>query len=631
MSNMKAKRSLQRKVSLRLSLAMAAFVVGVFLILRAVITPAFEELELEAAHADLVRADQAIRTDIDNLEAVTLDWGPWDDIYEYVAGRNPGFKKSNLDRPTLTNLGLDMMAVYELGGRLKWSQLLLDGDELPLEDLALLGSDDPAAHLLTEHANADSRTVGIVNTALGPMIISSQPILRSDNSGPVAGALVMAQFLDEQRLARLHERTEVDMTWMLVDDYVIEGERELSDIAIGELPVRLSDDVVTNCIILADILGNPYLLVSAKTPRTITSLGQQTVSAAVLFLAAVGVLLVVVLWWFMKGTIIRPIVKLTNHMDTIRKSGDLSHSLNLNSDDEIGLLADQYDKLNSEVHDTRAALLHQSFKAGKADTAAEVLHNIRNAMTPMINGLDRVGKAFKVTDDLHFKQAIEQLADPECDPDKAGKYVQYLDASFDRVIAVHAAAQDDLRIVASQARQVESILSDQEKFTNVAPVAEYLVVDEVVEEAAMVVPKDAGANIHIEIAEELTSYRVRAHRVGLLQVLSNLILNAYESIERTKGGGGRISLSAKNTFVDDTEMVQLTVRDTGTGFGAEVRDSVFKRGFTSKSEGATTGLGLHWCANAVASMGGRIFADSQGEGHGAEFHVLLPAAQGGGA
>jgi sensor domain CHASE-containing protein len=630
MSNTKANGSLQRKVSLRLSLAMAVFIVGVFLILRAVITPAFEDLELDAAHADLVRADQAIQTDIENLEAVTLDWGPWDDIHEYVSGRNPGFQKSNLVRPTLTNLGLDMMAVYELGGRLRWGQLLHDGNELPLENLALLGEGDPAAHLLTEHASADSRTVGIVNTAFGPMIISSQPILRSDNSGPVAGALIMAQFLDEQRLARLQERTEVDMTWTLVENYVMDGERQLSGIAIGELPVRFSEDVVTNCIVLADILGNPFLLVSANTPRTITSLGQQTVSAAVLFLAAAGAVLVIVLWWFMKGTIIHPIQKLTGHMNKIRKSGDLSDNLNLDSDDEIGLLADQYDKLNSEVHETRAALLHQSFKAGKADTAAEVLHNIRNAMTPMINGLDRIGKVFKVTDGLHVKQAVEQLSGQECDPDKAGKYVQYLDASFDHIVSVHAEATDDLKIVASQARQVEGILSDQEKFTNVAPIAENLVVDEVIEEATMVIPRDTPTEVDIEVDDGLTAYRVRAHRVGLLQVLGNLVLNAYESIERAKSAKGRIALSAKNTVVDDTEMVQLTVSDNGTGFDEDVRNRIFQRGFTSKSDGEFTGLGLHWCANAVAGMGGRIFADSQGEGYGAEFHVLLPAAPGGG-
>ncbi len=87
-------------------------------------------------------------------------------------------------------------------------------------------------------------------------------------------------------------------------------------------------------------------------------------------------------------------------------------------------------------------MLQQSFKAGKADTAAEVLHNIRNAMTPMINGLDRLGKAFKITDSLHVKEAVENLSDPDCDPAKAEKFVQYLDASFDRIGTVHAEASD---------------------------------------------------------------------------------------------------------------------------------------------------------------------------------------------
>jgi len=608
---------------------MAFFIVGVFFILRAVIAPTFEELELEAAHTDLIRADQAIQTDIDNLVAISLDWAPWDDMYEYVSGRNPGFRRSNLDRSTLDNLNLDMVAIYEIDGRLNWGQLRVDGVERPLSELDLLEDGSVAAGLLRLHANTDSETVGVANTALGPMLISSQPILRNDDSGPVAGAIVMAQFLDEPRMQRLRERTEVDMTLMLVDDYVVEGELEITDVPLGELPVRISEEAVTNCIVLADILGNPYLLVSSKTPRDITSLGQQTVSAALLFLAAAGVLLVVILWWFMKDTVIGPVETLTDHMNKIRKSGDLSDNLNLDSDDEIGMLAEQYDKLNSEVHETRAALLQQSFKAGKADTAAEVLHNIRNAMTPMINGIERVSKAFKVGDGLHVHEAVEQLSNPECDTEKAGKYVQYLGASFERLETVHSEAREDLNIVASQARQVEAILADQEKFTNVSPVAENLVVDEVVEEARLVIPKDSLTEIDVDVAEELNHYRVRAHRVGLLQVLSNLILNSYESIQRTGTSTGKISLSASETVIDETEMVQLTVRDNGTGFEEDVRNKVFQRGFTSKGKGDTTGLGLHWCANAVASMGGRIFADSEGEGQGAEFHILLPAAQGG--
>ena len=71
---------------------MAAFVMISYSILRSVIAPAFDELEMAAAKSDIHRAEAALRTDIENLEALTADWAPWDDIYYYVQGQNPGFK-----------------------------------------------------------------------------------------------------------------------------------------------------------------------------------------------------------------------------------------------------------------------------------------------------------------------------------------------------------------------------------------------------------------------------------------------------------------------------------------------------------------------------------------------------------
>jgi signal transduction histidine kinase len=72
-------------------------------------------------------------------------------------------------------------------------------------------------------------------------------------------------------------------------------------------------------------------------------------------------------------------------------------------------------------------------------------------------------------------------------------------------------------------------------------------------------------------------------------------------------------------------MVRLIVSDTGCGFDENFGKKIFQRGFSSKQD-HLSGLGLHWCANAVVGMGGRILAESRGPGQGAEFHVLLPAA-----
>jgi len=257
-----------------------------------------------------------------------------------------------------------------------------------------------------------------------------------------------------------------------------------------------------------------------------------------------------------------------------------------------------------------------------------VMHNIRNAMTPMVNGLERLRKSFKVTDNLRVVEATQQIASDDCPVERKEKFLEYIVASFERVEVVGTNAVDELNVVTAQAKQVAGILSEQEKFANVAPLAEDLIIDELLSEAGNVIPKDNPQTVELTLDGSLDELRIRAHRIGLLQVMGNLILNAYESIRRSGADSGQIALLATKETVDDQEMVRVTVRDNGSGFDKETGAQIFQRGFTSKTEGNTSGLGLHWCANAVASMGGGISADSVGPGCGAEFHVRLPAARG---
>ena len=619
MSNKRTAMPLQSKVSLTLVLFIAAFVILSYTILRIVIAPAFDELESAAARSDQHRAEAALRADIENLEAITADWAPWDDIYYYVSGSNPGFRKSNLDKPTLENLGLDLMAIFSTESRFVWGQVMVEGNEVPIDTLDILNPVESISAGLTSHAESLDRTVGFVQSTHGPMMISSRPILRSDASGPVAGALVMGQLLDSARLERLRDRTEVDMSW----DFLAPGTTVDASTEFVTEAAALSGTKILN-----DIHGKPFLVLRTNTPREISSLGAQTIQAATLFLIVVGAFICAFIWFMLRRTILSPIEMLTRHIADIRESGDLSRQISLDRGDEFGLLARQFDSMTMDVHEARQASLEQSFKAGKADTAAEVMHNIRNAMTPMINGLDRLRKSFAVADKLRVTEALEQIAGDDCPADRKDKFLEYVGASFERIKTVNGEAIDDLNVARAQAKQVEGILRDQEKFANVAPVAEILVVDEVLGEASNVIPKEESEPVELTLDDDLKDLRVRAYRIGLLQVMSNLILNAYESIKRSGRQHGRICVDAMSEMVGDLPMVRVTIRDNGSGFDAETQAHIFQRGFTSKTKGHTTGLGLHWCANAVAGMGGRISASSAGDGCGAEFHVLLPAVRG---
>jgi sensor domain CHASE-containing protein len=631
MSNQLVMRSLQEKVSLTLFTVMAALALLSYVTLQKVVAPTFDQLELQEARTNLVRAERAIQNDLDNLNAIAGDWGLWDDAYDYVRGEYPAFEDSNLDRPTLTNLGLSLLAVYDSDADLLWGQVDYEGNEVPIDRLGVLTSDTYTADFLIKHTDPAGQIYGLLQTDIGPMMFSSWPVVRSDGSGPIAGTMIMGQFLDEVRSAALRERTEVTLGLAPVQDAAeIDPSLEvpLNTSGDGSMVHELTPGHVLSSALLVDLFDAPLMILEVSTPRNISALGASTVDGALLFLGLAAVVTAIVAWLLLRKIIVTPLQDLAGHITDMRKSGDLTTKAALDRQDEIGALGREFDRLTDELYEARKLLLDESFKAGRADTAAEVLHNIRNAMTPMINGIDRLGKNFDVTKKLKVKQAIEELASGEADPDRADKLLQYIESAFSHIEASNDDAAENLSVAARQARQVEAILVDQERHTKAAPVMEKLNIDEVLDEAVLVIPKEDDAAVSIDLADDAHDLSVRAHRVSLLQVMGNIILNAYESIRRSNTTDGRIGVTICEDTLDDQPMVRLTVCDNGSGFDEVTGEKIFQRGFSSK-DGNMSGLGLHWCANAVAGMGGRIQAASDGPGHGAEFHVLLPAAPGG--
>jgi two-component system, NtrC family, sensor kinase len=621
--------SLQQKIFVTLLAVTAVLVLLSWFILHRTVAPAFEELELSAAHTNLVRVQRAIQEDLGQLSAAVGDWAPWDDAYAFVQGRYPGFVKSNLDRPTLANLDLDLLVIYDLDGNMLWGEVIHDG---ALSDTGALGVFEPANPVLDRlisHDTLDSRIEGLLSTALGPMLISSQPIITSAKKGPIAGTMIMAQFFNEERLQAVSARTEVAVDWFPSGAASpLAPELQAGIAAAGPESVHYvaGEKTIDAYSVLNDLSGAPLMILRASTPTDTSALGARAIKGALLSLSVAGVIVALVVWWLLRRIIARPLQRLANHITGIRRSGDLSVRLNDSRRDEIGALAAEFDRMTKELHDARRQLLEQSFKAGKADTAAEVLHNIRNAMTPLINGLDRVSRSFRSAGSLRVRQAVDELGNPECPPERREKLLAYLESAFGHLQAASEDAQENVDVASRQAHQVEAILTDQERFANVAPVMEHLHLDEVVEEAALVLPVREEGRVRLNLQGELGRYRVRAHRVGLAQVLGNLILNAYEAIQRTDSTSGSIDVLADLEQQDDKAMVRVTVRDSGCGFTDDIRQRIFQRGYTSKQPSEFAGLGLHWCANSLAAMGGRILAESTGPGSGASFHVLLPAA-----
>ena len=73
---------------------------------------------------------------------------------------------------------------------------------------------------------------------------------------------------------------------------------------------------------------------------------------------------------------------------------------------------------------------------------------------------------------------------------------------------------------------------------------------------------------------------------------------------------------------DEREQLHLRCKDNGVGIARDDLERVFDKGYSTKSKDTNYGIGLHWCANAIAALGGRIWAASEGPGLGASMHLL---------
>ncbi len=128
-----------------------------------------------------------------------------------------------------------------------------------------------------------------------------------------------------------------------------------------------------------------------------------------------------------------------------------------------------------------------------------------------------------------------------------------------------------------------------------------------------------GAQITLEVSHDEEPARVKADPGQIEQVLLNLAVNARDAMP---DGGSLHIHTGSRTSPTGAKQVILSVRDTGTGMPADVRDRIFEPFFTTKEVGKGTGLGLSTVYGIVVQSGGTIEVNSE-PGIGTTFTVVL--------
>jgi two-component system, NtrC family, nitrogen regulation sensor histidine kinase NtrY len=323
------------------------------------------------------------------------------------------------------------------------------------------------------------------------------------------------------------------------------------------------------------------ILLVGNTRRPYVELRDRIRSAALLTGVA-GIALAILLSGWAASRVTRPVELLAGAAREVA-AGNWNTRVEVNSADELGALAESFNRMTQELLQQREQLVQSERVAAWRELARRLAHELKNPLFPLqltVENLVRAREQSPEQFDEVFRESsstlLAEIANLKAIISRFSEFSRMPQPQFQRV-QVNEILRNVARLLQAQLRSQES------------PAIECI----------------------LELAADMEP--IAADGELLHRAFSNLALNALDAMPQ----GGTLTLRTKQCG----NRVTVEIADTGTGLTAEECERLFTPYYTSKAHG--TGLGLAIVQSVISDHGGRIGVRSQ-PGRGTTFAIELP-------
>lgn len=283
-------------------------------------------------------------------------------------------------------------------------------------------------------------------------------------------------------------------------------------------------------------------------------------------------------------------------------------------------------RAEAELEAAHKELRETSRRAGMAEVATGVLHNVGNVLNSVNVAAGVATEKIRQSRAPNLAKTAELMAEHAEDlgtfitQDEKGKHLPgYLAKLAEHLAGEQTALLEELSSLTKNIDHIKSIINMQQSYAGVAGVVEPASLVDLMEDALKINAAAFGRH-HIQVVREYSEVPpIILDRHRLLLILVNLLNNGKYALAQRGGPDRRLTLRI-GPGPDDR--VRIEVADNGVGISPENLTRVFSHGFTTKKKGR--GVGLHSSALAAREMGGSLTAHSDGSGKGATFRIELP-------
>jgi diguanylate cyclase len=325
------------KVVTLIATLFAALGVTGIVVARYVLMPSFAELEHTQAEVAMRRIQFALDRTLAQLQLSTASWGNWTDAWRFAQDHNRAFVADQVTAAGLKQLNINTLIFTDLSGRFIASATLDLQTETPLDldftSRQALAADFPwRANLLNGRA-----AHGLLQTNRGVLLTAAAPVLDGFGNGPPRGMVIMGRLISPREVADIGAQAQAEVSMLPPVD--------------ARSPKRVVETARLIQVYqpFADIYGHPVLALRVDVPREITERGYAAVYYAFAYLMLAAVMIVVLLVILLNRTILNPLARVTHHAVAIGEGGDLAARLDFEGEDEIALLAREFDRMVAHV------------------------------------------------------------------------------------------------------------------------------------------------------------------------------------------------------------------------------------------------------------------------------------------
>ncbi len=288
-------------------------------------------------------------------------------------------------------------------------------------------------------------------------------------------------------------------------------------------------------------------------------------------------LLLVVLSFFASQDLTQPLSLVTSRLKRITLSGD-NKPLDYKSDDEIGLLVREYNKMLVKLEESKAALASSEKESAWREMAKQVAHEIKNPLTPM-------------------KLTLQQLQ---------------------RVLAnEESPAERSIKSLLTQVDTLSDIATSFSAFAKMPiPKTEHFDVSMVLQETLILYKNDGS--VRLDAIIDQGEFYVNGDAKLMGRIFTNLILNGIQAVEEKDP---HINVVLEKINRKNIKTILIYIRDNGKGIDEETAKKLFIPNFTTKSTGS--GIGLSVAKRGIEHAGGKIWFETEPY-FGTTFFIELP-------